>query len=107
MRIISLNVNGVEAAAARGLFDWLRTQDADVICLQDIRVTAPELEQDPYLLEGYWQYCFEAEVPSQGVVAIYTYTAANAIIMRHGCELADRYGRYIQADFDRVSIGFL
>ena len=48
MRIISLNVNGVKAAAERGLFDWLRTQDADVICLQDIRVTAPELEQDPY-----------------------------------------------------------
>src|SRR5690606_39483928 len=71
MRIISLIVNGVEAAAARGLFDWLRTQDADVICLQDIRVTAPELEQDPYWIDGYWQYCFESEVPSQGGVAIY------------------------------------
>src|SRR5690554_7557130 len=38
--------------AARGLFDWLRTQDADVICLQDIRVTVPELEQDPYWIDG-------------------------------------------------------
>src|SRR5690606_41996167 len=77
----------------RSLFDWLRTQDADVICLQDIRVTAPELEQDPYWLDGYWQYCFEAEVPSQGGVAIYTRTAPKAIIMGLGFELADRYGR--------------
>mgnify|MGYP000013508213 FL=1 len=107
MRIISLNVNGVEAAAARGLFDWLRTQDADIICLQDIRVTAPELEQDPYWIDGYWQYCFEAEVPSQGGVAIYTKIQPKAIIMGLGFELADRYGRFIQADFDKVSIGCL
>ena len=102
MRIISLNVNGVKAAAERGLFDWLRTQDADVICLQDIRVTAPELEQDPYWLDGYWQYCFEAETPSQGGVAIYTRTAPKAIIMGLGFETADRYGRFMQ-----VSIGSL
>ena len=107
MRIISLNVNGVKAAAERGLFDWLRTQDADVICLQDIRVTAPELEQDPYWLDGYWQYCFEAETPSQGGVAIYTRTAPKAIIMGLGFETADRYGRFMQADFDKVSIGSL
>src|SRR5690606_41437496 len=107
MRIISLNVNGVEAAAARDLFDWLRTQDADVICLQDIRVTAPELEQDPYWLDGYWQHCFEAEVPSQRGVAIYTRTAPKATSMGRGFELADRYGRYIQAAVDKVRLDCL
>ena len=36
MRIITLNVNGIRSAARRGLFPWLATQDADVICLQEI-----------------------------------------------------------------------
>jgi exonuclease III len=37
MRIISLNANGIRSAATKGVFDWLRTQDADVVCLQETK----------------------------------------------------------------------
>ena len=37
MRIITLNVNGIRSAARKGLFEWLRRQDADVVCLQEIK----------------------------------------------------------------------
>ncbi|HBC25539.1 MAG TPA: exodeoxyribonuclease III, partial [Pseudomonas sp.] len=46
MRIISVNVNGIQAAAQRGLLSWLQAQNADVICLQDTRASALELD-DP------------------------------------------------------------
>lgn len=46
MRIISVNVNGIQAAVERGLLSWLQAQNADVICLQDTRASAFELD-DP------------------------------------------------------------
>jgi len=35
--VITLNVNGIRSAAAKGLFPWLAQQQADVICLQEVR----------------------------------------------------------------------
>ena len=37
MRIVSLNLNGIRSAASKGAFAWLRTVDADVICLQETK----------------------------------------------------------------------
>jgi exodeoxyribonuclease-3 len=37
MRVISLSVDGIVQSAQRGLYDWLANQDADLICLQDLR----------------------------------------------------------------------
>ncbi|MEK9940988.1 MAG: exodeoxyribonuclease III, partial [Gammaproteobacteria bacterium] len=33
MRILTLNVNGIRAAALKGFFEWLQAQDADFVCL--------------------------------------------------------------------------
>lgn len=43
MRLVSANVNGIRAAARRGGLEWLTTQDADVICLQEVRATDAQL----------------------------------------------------------------
>ena len=37
MRIISYNVNGLRAAISKGFFDWLKTDPADVVCLQETK----------------------------------------------------------------------
>ena len=56
MRIISLSVDGIHQAAQRGLYDWLLTQDADIICLQDLRAQEHELDHDIFHPEGYFAY---------------------------------------------------
>lgn len=43
MRLISANVNGIRAAARRGGIDWLAAQEADVLCLQEVRATDEQL----------------------------------------------------------------
>lgn len=50
MRIISVNVNGIQAAAERGLLSWLQAQNADVICLQDTRASAFDLDDPSFQL---------------------------------------------------------
>lgn len=43
MRLVSSNVNGIRAAARRGGLAWLQAQDADVICLQEVRASDAQL----------------------------------------------------------------
>ncbi len=107
MRIISVNVNGIQAAAERGLLSWLQAQNADVICLQDTRASAFEMDDQAFQLDGYFLYACDGEVPSQGGVALYSRLQPKAVISGLGFEMADRYGRYLQADFDKVSIATL
>ena len=107
MRIISLNVNGILAAVEQGLFSWLQAQNADVICFQDTRATLSDFDEPSLQMDGYFVYACDAEVPSQGGVAIYSRLQPKAVISGLGFESADRYGRYLQADFDKVSIACL
>jgi len=39
MRIITLNVNGLRSAAAKGFAAWMRRQKADVVRLQEIKAS--------------------------------------------------------------------
>lgn len=43
MRLVSANVNGIRAAVRRGGMEWLASQNADVICLQEVRATDEQL----------------------------------------------------------------
>ena len=52
MRVITLNVNGIRSAAAKGLFPWLAKQKADVICLQEVRATEEQLKDHDVSLPG-------------------------------------------------------
>ena len=49
MKIASYNVNGIRAAIKRGLFEWIREQDYDVVCFQETK--ALEEQVDESLLE--------------------------------------------------------
>ena len=104
MRVISLNCEGIQRARDKGLFDWLQEQDADLICLQDTREDEQVIE-DQYALDGYFCYAFSGYMRTdRGGVAIYSRYAPKAIISGLGFPEADETGRYLQADFDKVSL---
>ena len=107
MRVISLSVDGVFQAAQRGLFDWLDSQDADVICLQDLRALEYELEDKPvFQLDGYFSYFFDSGTPHYNGVAIYTRKQPKALIFGLGFSSGvDMEGRYLQIDYEQLSIG--
>ncbi|MDD2760016.1 MAG: exodeoxyribonuclease III, partial [Methylomonas sp.] len=37
MRIITINLNGIRSAASKGFYDWMHSQDADIVCLQELK----------------------------------------------------------------------
>ena len=108
MRIISFNCEGITNAAEQGFFSWALDQDADVICLQDIRAREHEVADAAFAPSDYFSYFFEDySEAGKGGVAIYTRTPPKAIITGLGIPEADTHGLYIQADFDKISIGSL
>ena len=43
LRIISLNLNGIRSAFNKGLEEWLVAQNADIVCLQELKAQAADL----------------------------------------------------------------
>jgi len=43
MRVITLNVNGLRSAGAKGFMPWMRRQRPDVVCLQEIKCQEADL----------------------------------------------------------------
>lgn len=104
MRIITHNVNGIRAAAKYGLFDWLKTQNADVICLQEIKAHKEQLSDPVFFPSDYHHYFFSAEKKGYSGVAIYSKIKPQEIIKGLGWQLADQEGRYLQIDFANLSV---
>lgn len=111
MRVISFNAEGIISAEVNGFFKWVNNQDADIICIQDIRAREDELQSERFQPEGYFSYFFEnyssSDKRAPGGVAIYTRVAPKAIITGTGSPKIDSEGRYIQADFNSISLSSL
>ena len=61
MRIISYNVNGIRAAIKKGFVEWLQTNPADIICLQETKATQDDVNMDAIRTLGYQDYWFSAQ----------------------------------------------
>jgi exodeoxyribonuclease-3 len=104
MRVISLNLNGIRSAASKGVYAWLATQDADFICLQELKAQAADLSLEmlnPPGLLGYFHY---AEKKGYSGVGIYSKQQPDRIVEGLGIPDIDAEGRYIEAVYANVSI---
>lgn len=106
MRLITLNLNGIRSATKKGFFDWVKIQEADVICLQETKAQEQQV-RDSIDLPGYQAYFFDAEKKGYSGVAIYSRKKPDKVITGLGWESADKEGRYIQVDFPHLSVASL
>ncbi|MCF8179308.1 MAG: exodeoxyribonuclease III [Sulfuritalea sp.] len=104
LRILSLNLNGIRSAANKGFFDWLATQHADIVCVQELKAQLSDLTPALFAPAGF-QGCFHAaEKKGYSGVGIYSRKAPNCIFEGFGNAEFDAEGRYLQADFDNLSV---
>ena len=104
MRIITLNVNGIRAAARKGFFTWLRRQSADVVCLQEVRAQDTQLADACYHPRNYHCEYLNAEKKGYSGVAIYSRHRPDRWIRGFGDVEFDAEGRYLEARFRKVSV---
>lgn len=105
MRIISFCAEGIFAAAENGFYDWVLNQDADIICVQDLKAQEYDLQADVFFPEGYFPYFFDSPEKNTNGVAIYCRHMPKAIMTGLGFGDSDIEARYIQADYGEISIG--
>ena len=107
MRIITLNCNGIRAAARKGFFNWLATVDADIVCLQETKAQIDQLTDPIFHPDNFHSYYFDAERKGYAGTALYCRAKPLKITRGLGFEIADSEGRYLQADFNGLSVASL
>ena len=69
MRISTVNVNGIRAAARKGIAAWLEATAADVVLLQEVRAPA-DITADIFAGTGYQVYTAVSELKGRAGVAV-------------------------------------
>lgn len=104
MKVISANVNGIRSAHKKGFFNWLTTQNADFICLQEIKADFADIPQELINWNGYHSYFHSANKRGYSGVAIYARHKPDNVIIGLDNPEIDAEGRYLQLDYGDVSI---
>ncbi len=103
MRIITLNVNGIRSAAKKGFFDWLKRQQADVVCLQEVKAQEADL-LDGMRPTGFHSHYYCAQKKGYSGVALFSRREPDKVRGGFGSKEHDDEGRWLQADFGRLSV---
>jgi exodeoxyribonuclease-3 len=104
LRIITLNLNGIRSASSKGLFDWLPGQNADLVCLQELKAQVGDMTKHMLNPDGYYGYFHYAEKKGYSGVGIYARRQPDQIIEGLGIPDIDAEGRYIEAVFGNLSV---
>jgi len=107
MRIISFSADGIKNAAENGFYDWLKEQDADFVCIQDLQCSEYDLQDNVFFPEDYNAYFWDDVDGNKNGVAIYCRQLPKAIMTGLGFADYDMEGRYIQADYENLSVACL
>jgi len=109
MRIITANVNGIRSAEKKGFFDWLKKQNADVVCIQETKAQEDQLHPEDFYPRRYHCYYFDAEKKGYSGVAIFSRLKPTRVVRGLGKDFEDMdaEGRYLQVDFDDSPMGKL
>ena len=97
MRLISWNVNGLRACITKGFYESAAALDADVICLQEIKV---QPDQYTPVMEGYEIILNPAKRRGYSGTAVFTRVKPLSVVKGLGKPEYDDEGRLITVEFE-------
>lgn len=101
MKLISWNVNGLRAVMKKGFMDYFNAVDADVFCLQEIKLQEGQVDLE---LPGYHLYWNYAVKKGYSGTAIFTKEKPLSATYGIGIEEHDQEGRVITLEYDEYYI---
>lgn len=98
MKLVSWNVNGLRACVKKGFIDVFNDLNADIFCVQEIKLQKGQIELD---LKGYYDYWNYAEKKGYSGTAVFT--KEKPISIQYGMEIEehDKEGRIITLEYDK------
>jgi exodeoxyribonuclease-3 len=104
MRLISWNVNGMNAAVKKGLINFMCTEKADVYCFQEVKVSKKTIEKELLEIPGYIQYYWNESKAKKGHAGVISYVSDRISPISDSNEIGneniDKEGRVLTLEFD-------
>jgi len=97
MKLVSWNVNGLRACVRKGFLEYFHKVNADIFCVQEIKLQAGQINLD---LEGYHQYWNYAVKKGYSGTAVFTKHKPLSVAYGVGEENAQDEGRILTLEFD-------
>lgn len=104
MKIISYNVNGIRSAINKGFLEFLKKENADIVCVQEIKAQPGDIDEKPFEKLGYHCYWFAARKKGYSGVGILSKVKPDHTESGMGHELFDSEGRVLSVDIGKIRI---
>lgn len=101
MKIISWNVAGINACIKKGLIEFIKKEDADIYCFQEVKASQENFPKRLENLEGYNGHHAFADKKGYSGVSIFTKIKPLKVIKGLGEEEFDKEGRVLTLEFDK------
>lgn len=114
MKIISWNINGYRAITGQNpsrrydkvvkenkLFKFIDKERPDIICLQEIKASPEQIDENLRVPEGYYGYYNSCQIKKgYSGVAVFTKNKPKNVNYNFGIEKFDVEGRFLELDFE-------
>lgn len=104
LRIVSLNLNGIRSAERKGFLPWLAKHKPDVLCVQEIKAQQADMTTQMLAPAGYLSHFHYAQKKGYSGVGLYSRQKPSHVSIGFGAREFDDEGRYVRADFGRLSV---
>ncbi|AWD32742.1 Exodeoxyribonuclease [Candidatus Kinetoplastibacterium sorsogonicusi] len=106
LKITSINLNGIRSAFNKGLLDWLETNNIDIVCTQEIKISKESMCEKIYNPNNYLGYFFHAKKNGYSGVNIYIKKNIHAILSKTCIDniYMNDEGRVMRLDIGKLSI---
>lgn len=96
-KLISWNVNGLRSCMGKGFMDFFDSVDADIFCLQEIKLSEGQIEWNKENYYSYWNY---AQKKGYSGTAVFSKEKPISVKYGIGIDEHDHEGRVITLEFD-------
>ena len=103
MKIISWNVNGLRSISKKGFLNWVKKEDPDIICLQEIKTQESQIVPD-ILPRGYYPFFNFAKKSGYSGVAVFSKIQPTKVSYKLGEERFDSEGRILEISFPKFDL---
>ena len=104
MKIISANLNGIRSAAKKHFFDWMKKQNPDFVCVQELKAQQADMTPEFLAPAGFHGHFHYAEKKGYAGTGVYSRTKPLNVTTGFGYPEFDSEGRYVQCDFEQLSV---
>lgn len=103
-KIITYNVNGIRAAMGKGLPDWLRSVNPDIVCFQETKAQQDQIPLLEFESMGYHSFWFSAKKKGYSGVGILSKVKPDKVVYGMNISEYDDEGRFIRVDYGDISV---